>query len=374
MLGDMNGDHAHLPTIAHVPPEERLRALSLIFHHLPPRQRDEQIEAVLPPPLSGNNGLEGLLGAYRKNNLVGAVLAQLLPGKTAQAWLPRLFPGEPSYTSLRLLRAMNFWLGQQQIELTQMLFEHITDIEERLLIEGGYEYLTDLLYLACLAEEFPTIRPTTELEFLPYESIYHHRLKLLIDATYQRSLDCPKLNDLLDTDQVLLGYQSSGVFRPELWSIVQYNGQDAGCLLLADHPDYDNVELVYMGLAAWARGRKWGTEIARYAQWQSFNLGRARLVLHHRLARIGKAFRVGGAAPVHLCLRPYRLVSAVLVEGEGLDHRPQDRELALRLFHLLNAAMKAAQTESPMPVGGRGGRRRDDPDAEVAAIHYDVPG
>ena len=78
---------------------------------------------------------------------------------------------------------------------------------------------------------------------------HRERLKKLIDATYQNSLDCPKLNDVRDMEAVLEGYQSSGVFWPELWSIVQFDGQDVGCLLLADHPEYDNVELVYMGVA-----------------------------------------------------------------------------------------------------------------------------
>ncbi len=272
-------DRSPSPIITPVPAEDKPAALTLIFSFLTPKARDEQIESILFTPLSGGNCSAGLLGAYRQNQLVGAIFAHLLPGKTAQAWLPRLIPGETSETAVQLMRASNAWLHEQQIELSQMLFEQISETEENLLVRGGYDYLTDLLYLACLPEEFPPSQPPSALSFLPYDSRLRERLKNLIDATYQHSLDCPKLNDVRDIEAVLEGYQSSSIFHPELWSIVQHNGQDAGCLFLADHPEYDNVELVYMGVSPETRGRGWGIEIARFAQWQTRVLGRARLVL-----------------------------------------------------------------------------------------------
>ena len=38
-------------------------------------------------------------------------------------------------------------------------------------------------------------------------------------------------------------------------------------LLLADHPKARHWELMYMGLVPEVRGRGWGRQIARYAQW-----------------------------------------------------------------------------------------------------------
>ena len=52
-----------------------------------------------------------------------------------------------------------------------------------------------------------------------------------------------------------------------------------GCLLLADHPRYENMELVYMGVIPENRGQHWGADIARRAQWVARQAGRARLVL-----------------------------------------------------------------------------------------------
>jgi mycothiol synthase len=274
----MMEDGSASPLINPVPPDETRRALSLIFGRVDPKQRDEQVETVVRS-LSGGRSTSGLLGAYRKGTLCGAILAQLLPGRTAQVWLPRLVPGESLETAHTLFKAMNSWLREQHVELGQMLFEQIDELEERLLGEEGYDYLTDLLYLACLPDEFPTSPPESDVEFCPYGPNDRERLKVVIEATYRNSLDCPRLNDVRDMDAVVEGYQSSGEFRPEFWSIVQYGDGDVGCLLLADYPEYDNVELVYMGVVMQWRRRGWGKDIARFAEWQTRCLGRARLVV-----------------------------------------------------------------------------------------------
>jgi hypothetical protein len=50
-------------------------------------------------------------------------------------------------------------------------------------------------------------------------------------------------------------------------------------LLLADHPDDDQWELVYMGIIPAARGRGWGLQITRHAQWLTGCAARRRLIL-----------------------------------------------------------------------------------------------
>src|SRR5690606_30179312 len=52
-----------------------------------------------------------------------------------------------------------------------------------------------------------------------------------------------------------------------------------GCLLLADHPATDQIELVYMGMVPEARGHGWGEHVVRQAQWLCRRRGCQRLVL-----------------------------------------------------------------------------------------------
>jgi GNAT superfamily N-acetyltransferase len=61
--------------------------------------------------------------------------------------------------------------------------------------------------------------------------------------------------------------------------IVRHADQDVGCLILADHPRYENMELVYMGVVPEGRGQGWGIEVVRHAQRLARRAGRQRLVL-----------------------------------------------------------------------------------------------
>ena len=57
------------------------------------------------------------------------------------------------------------------------------------------------------------------------------------------------------------------------------DGRDIGCLILTDHPAEDQWELIYQGVLPEARGRGFGLEITRHAQWLTSQAGRSRLVL-----------------------------------------------------------------------------------------------
>ena len=112
---------------------------------------------------------------------------------------------------------------------------------------GSISWLT-CFYLVSPKETFPTILPTTPLVFEPYREADHGRLARIIEATYEGTFDCPRLQGARDTDDVLAGYRSTGEFDPCRWLIVRHADRDVGCVLCADHPQFDNMELLYMGL------------------------------------------------------------------------------------------------------------------------------
>jgi ribosomal protein S18 acetylase RimI-like enzyme len=80
-------------------------------------------------------------------------------------------------------------------------------------------------------------------------------------------------------DDVLEGYRAVGRFRPERWQNARSDNHDVGCLLLADHGPESSWELMYMGLAPEARGRGFGLEITRHAQWLASRDNVERLLL-----------------------------------------------------------------------------------------------
>lgn len=265
--------------IGPVGPDDGPEALRLVFGDLAPEEQAQQVATLLTHARSGRVRLDGLLGAYRGAALVGAQLSQVLPGKTALVWPPRVLPGEPRQTADRLMAAACEGLGAGQVRLAYALLENVSEADDALLRSAAFAPLAELLYLVAPEGQFPASPPASPLEFEPYGPPNHARLARIVEDTYEHTLDCPRLNHLRAVEDVLEGYRATGAFDPALWLLVRHGGRDVGCLLLADHPEHGNLELVYMGLAARARGNGWGTHVARHAQWLARRAERARLVL-----------------------------------------------------------------------------------------------
>jgi ribosomal protein S18 acetylase RimI-like enzyme len=270
---------ADSPQIGPVPFEGAAESLALVFCQLATEERTQQVQTLLTHARSRRTSLEGLLGAYRGDRLTGAQFAQLLPGKAALVWPPRLVEGEPEDTACRLLDAACRWLAGRGARVAHALLESVTEADDRVLRAGGFDPLTDLLYLVALESQFPVSPPASPLEFEPYDAANHDRLLRVVEATYEQTLDCPQLNDVRSIEEILEGYRGTGTYDPSRWLLVRQAGRDVGCLLLADHPEHANWELVYMGLAVSARGHGWGMDIARHGQWLTRLAGRPRMVL-----------------------------------------------------------------------------------------------
>src|SRR5439155_230273 len=87
----------------------------------------------------------------------------------------------------------------------------------------------------------------------------------------EQTLDCPGLRGYRRTSDILEGHRASGVFDPGLWTLLLVDGRVGGALLLNPAVDGQSVELVYLGLARWGRGR-----------------GLGRLLLRHGFALLGR--------------------------------------------------------------------------------------
>ncbi len=267
------------PTIRAVDPEAMDEALRLVFSGYSAEDSADHVGVMSGGIRSGEISPAGLLGAHRGRRLVGAVLAQVQQGKTAVLWPPRTVRGELPATARLLLDASCQWLALQDVQLAHALLASVNPAEESLLCSAGFDRLATLLYLVSSEADFPTSTPDGPLAFEPYHRDNHPRLARLVDATYDQTMDCPALNGLRTMDDVLAGYRATGVFAAERWFLVRHEEHDAGCLLLTDHPQDENWELVYMGLVVPARGRGRGKQIVRHAQWLTRQAGRSRLVL-----------------------------------------------------------------------------------------------
>jgi ribosomal protein S18 acetylase RimI-like enzyme len=143
--------------------------------------------------------------------------------------------------------------------MTQALFEVESDPRIALVERGGYRRVAELLYLGRTAQPDSRWAATASanVSFEAYAGA-EGRLHRLIEESYVGSLDCPAIDGVRPVEETLAGYRATGQFDPESWRIAVVEGRDAGVVIVAPHDDSDQAELVYMGLAPWARGRGLG--------------------------------------------------------------------------------------------------------------------
>jgi RimJ/RimL family protein N-acetyltransferase len=255
------------------------RLLWLLLRDEPIDARRARTASLLTALHRGDASPVGFLEATRRRDVVGAAWAQLLAGRSALVWPPRIAGNEVVITSRRMMEAMDRFLGKSQTRVGQSLLAQREGPDADLLLGCGYRYAARLAYMAAPAMVAKQRPPTAELAFTKYAISQYERLARVVAATYVGTRDIPALDGARSLNDVLEGYRQTGAFDPSRWFFVQYQGQDVGCLLLADHPRSGHCELVYMGLVPTVRGRGWGLDMARYALQQTDLLGRHLLVL-----------------------------------------------------------------------------------------------
>lgn len=266
--------------IVPVPPEGLTEVLSLVFSHHAPQDALNRVRAAMAEYRAGKLPSGGLLAARRGGQLVGATFAQVLPGRTATFWPPQLIPEEPEETAERLMSEAVAQVRDAGARVIHALLEGQPDAcDVRRLEKAGFTPLAELYYLLSEADDFPAAPPEGPLTFEPCTSEKHERLRAVVEATYEATLDCPGLDGIRTASDILEGYGASPEACPPHWFLIRHEDRDVGCLLLADYSGYGNCELTYMGLTPSARGNGWGLLVTRQAQWVAQTLGRRRLVL-----------------------------------------------------------------------------------------------
>jgi len=265
--------------IASAEPADQAAALGLVFCDQPPESRGAHVAGLLRQSQSGSLPLNGLLAARRGEAVVGAVWAQLQPGRVAAVWAPQLAEEEPPDTGQQLAITAVDYLRTHDVRLAQCLLETDTGDCVGWLHQAGFMHAADLLYLVSTVGRFPTAPTNVDLEYHPCDTVSRDRLVEIVERTYQDTLDCPTMNGVRAMQDVLDGYRKIGTFDANRWLIVRHADSDVGCLLLTDHEDAGQWELIYMGLVPETRGKGWGLEVTRHAQWMCREAGRKRLVL-----------------------------------------------------------------------------------------------
>jgi len=245
-------------------------ALRLATSVWPEAEREAYAQAMAATLRAGQERQILLIAARQGERLVAAQVGQVLPGNVALVWPPaveRADFSEDATTALvqNLFAQLLASAAVEGAELAQALTAVGDAVAQQQLQVGGFTRMAELRYLCAKIEGGPVREVALPFELSPFHDDDLQRLAALVERTYAGTLDCPGLDGLRSTQDVLRGYQAVGEFRPELWSFVRWQGADVGCLLLNLHPDVRHAEIVYLALVPEVRGRGWGELLARRA-------------------------------------------------------------------------------------------------------------
>jgi ribosomal protein S18 acetylase RimI-like enzyme len=202
----------------------------------------------------------------------------ILPGRVASIVGPQIEGDQQDPAAKDLIAAADRFVADRGVRVAQTLIATDDDTKRQWFSAANYEHDILIDYLVCPLDD-PPAADRRALGFVTYSAELHDRFAAVLQATFQDSQDCPVLNRVRHREDVLAGYRAVGRFAPERWFILRARGRDVGCLLLADHPAEEQWEIVYLGIAAAARGVGFGTDATKFAQQQAASVGRRRIIL-----------------------------------------------------------------------------------------------
>lgn len=205
---------------------------------------------------------------YGRFGADGALLhsAMVIPqaGRTGLLFIsPPRRPEECAGCS-ELINAACDGVPHSQVSLHQALLEISRDVAHVLTLQAiqGAEFrkMASLLYMERSLAEVgravdAQVRSPIALEFEPYRQELRGVFERMLQASYEKTLDCPELDGMRQTSDILDGHKAAGEFDPSLWTLARAAGEPVGVLLLNPVPGAGCVELVYLGIAAAHRGR-----------------------------------------------------------------------------------------------------------------------
>jgi len=187
----------------------------------------------------------------------GAALVQTIPGALGVAWLPR---GESCEIEDALTIAACDWLRQSGVKVCQAFAPFPERSDMASLERNGFRHVTQLVYLRrdVDLEAGWGDAPEIPVNCIPCESKPSSEQLDVLLATHEATLDCPELNGLRTTEEVLESYFPGNQSSSSWWLTNGEENKPVGVFLFDKGPEPSVLELSYLGLIPSARGRGLG--------------------------------------------------------------------------------------------------------------------
>ncbi len=153
---------------------------------------------------------------------------------------------------------------RQGCTLVQAMVEDDRDADRAVIQAAGFSLLARLVHMRQSPPRGEGAEGP-ELQWRWAEQFTEGELARVILATYEGSLDCPRLSGSRRIEDVIAGHKAGGVHRPQSWWILDVGGTAAGCVLMNDCASGHSAEIVYLGVVPAFRGRGLCRRLLRHA-------------------------------------------------------------------------------------------------------------
>jgi GNAT superfamily N-acetyltransferase len=222
--------------------------------------------------------LASVVAAISGGKCFSAAMMIETPGALGALFLPAR--GLQPRSALPILQRIGEAAQSRGIVLVQCLCRPDETESESMLSHAGFEFLAELVYLERPAQHGRiTTQLPAQVEFETYRPSTRNTFMEVLAGTYQGSLDCPKLNGIRRTEDVLATHRATGIFDPDLWFVLRWNGRPSGVLLLSGVQGRSALEIVYMGVGHAARRNGLGHALLHHAIATCRQQGQTHLVL-----------------------------------------------------------------------------------------------
>jgi mycothiol synthase len=243
-----------------VRPDDLPQALECALVHVPAEQRAARVQLCLDLVNSGVLDPRNVWVARLGSDIAAVQVCVSLTGSSCLFWLPST--QDPIADDL--VRAALEHLRNQGCKVAQ----HFAKIEDHAwtapLRRQGFQAVTRLHQMAHSLTDLPPVPPTT-LRHETYRPVLAEQFAATLERTYVGTLDCPELNGIRTTDEVIAGHMAQGAFHPECWWLALEGEVPVGVTMLVEMPDAMTWELAYFGLIPEARGRGLGRAMILHA-------------------------------------------------------------------------------------------------------------
>jgi ribosomal protein S18 acetylase RimI-like enzyme len=201
-----------------------------------------------------------------RGQVLWSVLPVVSPGRTMLLLVPPTGV-QPRVEPLarQLLAELLDQYRARDVQIAQVLLEPEHIATRRFLISCGFSELAELIYLQRQVRKATAVALPDGLHWQTYTPQTHALFVRTIEASYERSLDCPALNGTRKIDDVIEGHRAAGRYDPAIWFLLMQGDTALGVLLLSHLDAQDALELVYLGLPLSSRGRGLGDLLLKQA-------------------------------------------------------------------------------------------------------------